>query len=301
MKDGLKYFSHDSSATSHPKMKALRSRYGWDGYGRFWALNEMIASAPKARLDLSRKINKMAAADDLGMTVEEFEAFIDFLADPEIDLINREDGIIWTDMTAENYDHAEAERDRKRTGGKASAEKRNNSAEKPDNSTEVPRNIPTNETKLNETKLNKSKEEQESSDSAGEGIQPCTPAAEIVEEAKNHGAVLTTETTAALVRRFHDLGLDRGFVNYAFARSAKAEVPQRYAVKGMLEYDNWAEEYKLKAKPKAKSREPTLTCEKCGSTAIIRTDTERICSHCKAAWEQNKKTGSWEFSQAYQA
>ena len=40
MKDNLPYFSHDNNARRHPKMKALIAEFGYEGYGRFWALND---------------------------------------------------------------------------------------------------------------------------------------------------------------------------------------------------------------------------------------------------------------------
>ena len=62
MRDNLPHFSHDNDSRNHAKMKALRARFGWSGYGQFWALNEMVASAPEARLDLSRKVVRSAVA-----------------------------------------------------------------------------------------------------------------------------------------------------------------------------------------------------------------------------------------------
>jgi hypothetical protein len=114
MKDDLPYFSHDNDARNHPKMEALRARFGWQGYGQFWALNEMIAAAPGARLDLSRRLNREAAAGKLGMTSESFYTFLDFLKDPEYDLVNlSEAGILTTDRTQEDFKRLEAGRARR--------------------------------------------------------------------------------------------------------------------------------------------------------------------------------------------
>jgi hypothetical protein len=105
MKDDLPYFSHDNNSHTHPKMKALIAQYGMAGYGMFWVLNEKIASSPGAALDISRKVNKLDLAQELGIKGEEIDGFIDFLSDPEIDLINVNGGIITTDRTQENYQH----------------------------------------------------------------------------------------------------------------------------------------------------------------------------------------------------
>ncbi len=136
MKNDLPYFSHDNNARNHPKMKALRAKFGPDGYGRFWMLNEMISQAAEARLDLSKRINRLAAAEELGFNEVEFTEFLTFLCDPEIDLVNEESGILTTDRTRENYSFIEAERLRKRGQGKNSAEKGQSSAEKGDSSAE---------------------------------------------------------------------------------------------------------------------------------------------------------------------
>ena len=104
MKNDLPRFDHDNDARNHPKMKALLTAYGFEGYGRFWALNEVVAAADGVKLDLSRRINRMALASDLGLSEKALEDFIQFLADPEVDLINFQDGIITTDRTQEAYD-----------------------------------------------------------------------------------------------------------------------------------------------------------------------------------------------------
>jgi hypothetical protein len=36
------YFSHDSNAKSDPKIIELRLKHGWEGYGLFWALVELL-------------------------------------------------------------------------------------------------------------------------------------------------------------------------------------------------------------------------------------------------------------------
>jgi len=102
MNNSLPYFSHDNNALEHPKMQALITAYGFEGYGRFWALNEAIAACEDARLDISRRVNRLALAHRLGFTEEKLSEFIDFLADPELDLVSFEGGIVTTDRTQED-------------------------------------------------------------------------------------------------------------------------------------------------------------------------------------------------------
>jgi hypothetical protein len=103
MKDDLPFFPHDNNARNHPKMKALIAEYGYEGYGRFWALNEKIAETSGAFIDISKKINKLALAKELDFNGDELNKFLKFLSDPEIDLINIKDNIITTDRTSESY------------------------------------------------------------------------------------------------------------------------------------------------------------------------------------------------------
>lgn len=156
MKNDLPYFSHDNDARNHPKMKALRGRYSWDGYGLFWALNEMIAASDEVSLDLSRKIVRGSVACELNMTTQELEKFLIFLSDKEeCGLINYVNGIVTSDRTKENYQKLCIERDRKKKASKTSAEKRWNSAEKEENGAEKQPNGAEKESNgmLKETKL----------------------------------------------------------------------------------------------------------------------------------------------------
>jgi hypothetical protein len=103
MKDNLPWFSHDSDARKHPKMKALVTQYGAAGYGWFWMLNEAIAGSPEAKLDLSRRVNRLALAQDMGLSGEKLDEFIAFLSDPDIDLVTNSGGILTTDRTREDH------------------------------------------------------------------------------------------------------------------------------------------------------------------------------------------------------
>jgi hypothetical protein len=104
MKDNLPYFSHDNNAHRHPKMKALIAEYGYEGYGRFWALNERIAESSGAYIDISKKVNKLALAQEIGLNGDGIDRFLKFLSDPEIDLINIKDRIITTERIKSEYE-----------------------------------------------------------------------------------------------------------------------------------------------------------------------------------------------------
>jgi hypothetical protein len=166
MKDNLPYFSHDNNAHRHPKMKALIAEYGYEGYGRFWALNERIAESPGAYIDISRKVNRLDLAQELGMSGPELDKFLDFLSDPEIDLINLEGGKITTDRITENYQYTmeKLEKGRNRKKDKKNPPEKDEippeSDEIPPEDREIPAENDTNETKLNKTNETKTKTKQ---------------------------------------------------------------------------------------------------------------------------------------------
>lgn len=55
MKDSF-YFSHDLNARNDPKILALRSVYGMEGYGQYWVLIEMMREQDNYKLMLSKYV-----------------------------------------------------------------------------------------------------------------------------------------------------------------------------------------------------------------------------------------------------
>ena len=57
----------------------LRSKYGWAGEGKFWALNNIAADSDHCMLDISKDYKVATYAEVLGFTVQEFREFVDYL------------------------------------------------------------------------------------------------------------------------------------------------------------------------------------------------------------------------------
>lgn len=160
MKNNLPYFSHDNDAYSHPKMRALRARFGWEGYGRFWALNELISDAEGCRLDLSRPLYLADSADKIGLSAAEMQDFIRFLADPELcGLIQYENGIITTDRTQEDLERVSRKRVEERE--RYLSKKGNSATRKPDSATRKD---------TEQIRADESREDKSSSSNGGLGI-----------------------------------------------------------------------------------------------------------------------------------
>lgn len=78
----------------------LRVKYGWEGEGKFWALNNRIAESENCELNLSKKYNKASIANDLDFTLESFDEFLEYLEN-DCDLIIKEDNHITTEIIRE--------------------------------------------------------------------------------------------------------------------------------------------------------------------------------------------------------
>jgi hypothetical protein len=114
MKNNISHYQHYANAHQHPKFKMLRVKYGWEGEGKFWALNNMIADSDQCQLDLSRKFIVADILDLFQMQHDEFTNFINFLVE-DCELINRVGDIITTETVQENYSKVMSKRVRNKT------------------------------------------------------------------------------------------------------------------------------------------------------------------------------------------
>ena len=114
MKNNLEFFRHHADSYQHPKFKMLRLKYGWEGEGRFWALNCMIARAENCQLDLSQKYNVATICTDLGLSQQSLESFVDYLLNECSLLKKTPDGKIYTDILAETLENVSHQRAKSR-------------------------------------------------------------------------------------------------------------------------------------------------------------------------------------------
>jgi hypothetical protein len=101
MKNNLSWYRHQTIADSNWKFKTLRRKYGWAGEGKFWALNNRIATAQDCKLSLSNEDQKQTVASDLDFDIEEFEEYIAFLVE-KAKLLQREGDLIFTNDVQED-------------------------------------------------------------------------------------------------------------------------------------------------------------------------------------------------------
>jgi hypothetical protein len=64
------YFSHDANARQDEKVLMLRAEHGWEGYGIYWALVEMMFESSETALH-HNKIRGIAVSYNINITVLE--------------------------------------------------------------------------------------------------------------------------------------------------------------------------------------------------------------------------------------
>ena len=78
MKKEAYYFSHDANAKDDPKILQLRMEMGWEGYGLFWALIEMLRNESDNRMRTHYKSIAFALQtqeDSIKRLINDFDLF----------------------------------------------------------------------------------------------------------------------------------------------------------------------------------------------------------------------------------
>lgn len=159
MKNNIDYYQHFADSHQHPKFKMLRIKYGWEGEGKFWALNNMIANSEECWLDLSRKFILADLLELFQIQADEFLEFIEYLVS-ECELLIRDNDKITTSIIQEILETTNRKRKRERSR----YDKNNSADDLPTENNILPAEkaiLPTDETqtKLKETKPKEKKEE----------------------------------------------------------------------------------------------------------------------------------------------
>lgn len=268
MKEDLPWFKHKKDARHASGAKALIAEYGFEGYGRFSALLEIISSQPGACLDLSLKKNRSGYAGELRMTPADFDAFLNFLADEdECGLIRYEDGIVTSEDIEKDYSRVE----QKRGSNKQSYQSRQPSdnrqtSETPIQTTETPNQS----SELIQSRAEQSRREKSSSSARADDIPRDDP----------------------------------GLLAYALdlAKKAKARNPGAYA-RTLLDKSDVIAAYReslVLPEPEPSRPPPPKTCSEC-SGKITLIAGEAVCGKCGAAWTWYDDWQSWERSpESYQ-
>lgn len=126
MKDTF-YFSHDSNASDDPKIKQLLAVYGYEGYGWFWRIIELMRSQEHYDLTLKGKYAYDGLAETLRTSPEKAEKFICDCT-TEFELFCNNDGKIYSNSLNKRMQYYDNSKMLKSQQGKYAAETRWNNA-----------------------------------------------------------------------------------------------------------------------------------------------------------------------------
>lgn len=305
MKRNIDYFGHEVDAIDNRKFLILRAFYGgdkgWAMEGKFWALNCLIGKAEDCKLNLSLKGERARIARALDLSLQELDDFINVLRD-EAELLEYDDGVIWTEKTQEDLARA--------LGARQDAKNRRTknvglpSANEPQTSSDDSR---TSNDKNHQSKAMQCKARQYNTTAcnAGAAAAAAVTSGEVATALSScpFASRLTGTDHGHIAERLTGLSLGLGFVGYCVERTREAKPKNpggflRAALYGTAGFEGYPEAYQEQARKPAPApaRKPApQTCAKCGSPLKLITD-EAVCPDCGAAWYWDEDWQSWEQS-----
>lgn len=313
MKDNLEYFTHDADAFDHPKHQALIAVYGFEGYGRFWILNEFIGKAARCMLDISKKRNKATIANKLHMSLSEFDEFIEFLADDEeCGLIKIQDGIVWTERTQEDLERVMHTRKRQadyrsKTNGDSNGsvpERFQNESKTLRNESESlhNKNHRAEQSRQEQSRVEQSRADTPPVDNSETETHDVSPEEVRAAAADVLDLRLRDADARAATKNLSAHKLDAAFVRWAAEEVKKREnikSPPGFLKKMLLdldEYTDMIERYREKPAPHAapsRASPPAATCPHC-SGKVREIGGEIWCNGCKRLlWEYDEDFDIW--------
>jgi len=153
------YFRHDANSHTDLKIKSLRKKFGWKGYGWWWYLIEILRSEDDYELEYSDN-NFEGLSEDMGCDIGEVKEFIDCCINKG--LLKTENGYLYAPRLSRDMDvyRELSEKARsaayKRWGKDAGLDDDISDS----NASAVRTHSEPNTIKLNETKLKKNKEKE---------------------------------------------------------------------------------------------------------------------------------------------
>jgi uncharacterized phage protein (TIGR02220 family) len=121
------YFSHDANARHDPKILALRSEFGIEGYGIYWVVVEMLREQDEFKLPLKEYIFNAIAmqVQSNAYAKEHAKEFVDFCIN-ECDLFDSDGTHFWSNSLLKRMDKKDALSKKRSEAAKARWEKSNN-------------------------------------------------------------------------------------------------------------------------------------------------------------------------------
>ncbi|RUS47540.1 DUF4373 domain-containing protein [Cohnella sp. AR92] len=112
------YFSHDANARTDPKISAMRSVYGAEGYGWYWIIVEMLREANDFKLDMRSKYVYHAFASQMQCDASKAQEFINDCVS-EFELFASDGSYFWSDSLLRRMQERELKSEKARQSARA--------------------------------------------------------------------------------------------------------------------------------------------------------------------------------------
>jgi hypothetical protein len=110
------YFSHDSNARNDVKILKLRRNLGFEGYGLYWCLIEMLREAPEYKLSIN-------CIDDIAYSFNIDQKIIKSIIN-DFDLFLTEDDLFYSERLVRSMEQYKLLKEKKSMSGKEGMRKR---------------------------------------------------------------------------------------------------------------------------------------------------------------------------------
>lgn len=159
------YFSHDANARHDPKILAMRSEYGIQGYGIYWLIVEMLREAdefklPKKQYVFNAIAMQMQCKRDANIDANYAKSFVEFCI-KECDLFDENERFFWSNSLLNRMEKKKDLSEKRREAAKARWEKTNdtNIVEKKDDANAMQNNANAMQSDASKGKEKKEKKE----------------------------------------------------------------------------------------------------------------------------------------------
>jgi hypothetical protein len=143
------YFSHDSNARNDIKIKAMIAKYGYEGYGMYWVVIEMLRETKDYELPLE-EYTFLALQQEFNGCSTDVQQYINDCINT-FKLFSSDGEMFWSESLKRRMIPLDAKREQARQAGLASAEKRRIKKENEQTSNDRS----TDAEQLNKSKVNK--------------------------------------------------------------------------------------------------------------------------------------------------
>ena len=122
------YFSHDSNALSDPKILSMRCDYGFESYGLYWAIIEMLRNESNYKLPLTKNTYR-AIKMQTGTKIDNIEQFLkdcinEYVGESGNGLFNSDGKNFWSESLLRRMEKYETLKEKRSQAGKKAMQNR---------------------------------------------------------------------------------------------------------------------------------------------------------------------------------